>query len=330
MGKTNLLDAVHYVCTGKSYFNRSDLNSISFEEEFSFIKTELQNEEDVVELNISISKKTKKQLLRNGVRIPKLSDHYGYLPVVFLTPAEINLVNDASKLRRRFVDRILGQVDENYLLAIVRYNKLLESRNELLKMMLERGAFDPLALEAYDKDLIPLMDQIFKVRSNFVEAFGPLVTEAYKLMAGENELVEIEYESDLISKEAIKLIEANKSKDRFAGRTTAGIHKDDLNFSLNQMSLKNFGSQGQINSFVIAVHLAAYQFIKDKTGKRPVLLLDDIFEKIDSERADRLLREIGKKGYGQIFITDTDEIRIKSHINDIRADKKFFKFEATK
>jgi len=328
LGKTNLLDAIYYICTGKSFFSRTDLNSISFEEEFAFVKAAIDNGNETDEIVVALSRKEKKKLLKNGVKIQRLSEHFGYLPVVFLTPAEIGLVNESSKERRKFLDRILGQTDSEYLVSLLKSNKLLESRNELLKMMLERRSYDPLAIEAYDRELAPFMNDIHEKRKEFAGVFAPYVSHAYLSLAGEGELAELLYISDLHEKNAQELFTENQKKDRYSGRTASGIHKDDLEFRLKGRSLKHFGSQGQIKSYVIALHLAAYKYIWSKTDKQPLLLLDDIFEKIDSDRADNLLREIGANGYGQIFISDTDEQRIKSHIKGVKADKKFFKFEA--
>lgn len=330
LGKTNLLDAIHYACSGRSFFGRSDTYAIQFDEEFAFIKAEMERgieASEEVKISISSSGPAKKQIHVDGGRRSRVSDHYGFVPVVMFTPAEIKLVNEGSRERRKFLDRIMSQANADFLKDIIEYSKLIDSRNELLSLFRERGNFDEIALQAYDERLIPVMDRIHEARRVFISEFSAMVEHAYSALTNEREKISLAYISDLSHTDAKSLLSSNLNSDKFAARTTAGIHKDDLELSLNGHLIRAIGSQGQIKTSVIALHLAAYQFLKDKLGSSPLLLLDDIFEKIDEQRAGELLHLIGRDDYGQIFITDTDESRIERHMSKSKADKKIFKFE---
>ena len=330
LGKTNLLDAIHYACSGRSFFGRSDTYAIQFEQEFAFLKADVdRGREAPEEVKISISNNgpAKKQIHVDGGRRTRVSDHYGFIPVVMFTPAEIKLVNEGSRERRKFLDRIMSQANANFLRDIIEYSKLIDSRNELFNLFRERGNFDEIALQAYDERLIPVMDRIHLARREFIDGFSTRVEEAYSALTNEQEKISLAYLSDLSETNAEKLLSSNLQSDRYAARTTAGVHKDDLELSLNGHLLRAIGSQGQVKTSVIALHLAAYQFLKDELGSSPLLLLDDIFEKIDEQRAGELLQMIGRDHYGQIFITDTDESRIERHMSKSKADKKIFKFD---
>jgi DNA replication and repair protein RecF len=329
VGKTSLLDAIHYLCTGRSFFTRTDTNSIKFEEDFGFLNGEVfETKKTSASLKVALSKSEKKQLFKNGAKIQKLSEHVGYLPVVMITPAEIQLVYGPSKDRRKFLDRVLSQTDSDYLTDLIKYNKLVESRNELLKIFFERNAFDELAIKAYDLQIEPIANRIYDKRKKFISKFEVFFNRAYALISGEAEEAKVHYKSDLNESDAKTLFTRTLISDRYAKRTTKGVHKDDLEFILDTRPIKPFGSQGQIKSFVIALHLAAFHYIRVRVKKKPLLLLDDIFEKIDFNRSERLLKEIGKNGFGQVFITDTSDDRMKSHVEHVAAEKKFFNIEA--
>ncbi|MCB9246045.1 MAG: DNA replication and repair protein RecF [Flavobacteriales bacterium] len=329
-GKTNLLDALHYICTGRSFFSRTDNTSIAFDSDFTLLKAQCdRSNPDADEIRLSLSQRDKKRLFRNGNQVRKLSDHFGYLPVVMITPAEIGLVHEVSKERRKFMDGVIGQTDVSYVHVLIQMQKALEGRNGLLKLFREHGQFDALALESYNVQLIPAMDTVFKVRSEFVHAFSKLLSEAYQEISGGREQAGLIYHSDLQKGSAAEVLRKSQLADRSAGRSTVGCHKDELEFTLDDRALRTFGSQGQIKTYVIALHLAAYHYFREKLGQLPLLLLDDIFEKIDRDRSERLLRSIGSGGFGQVFITDTDESRIVLHVEGLSADKKFFKFESS-
>lgn len=331
LGKTNLLDAIHYACSGRSFFGRSDSYAIQFKQDFAFIKALVDREntekEEEVKVSISTNGPAKKQIHVDGGKRNKLSDHYGYVPVVMFTPAEIKLVNEGSRERRRFLDRIMSQSDPDFLRDIIEYGKLVDSRNELLSLFRERGNFDEIALQAYDERLIPVMDRIHHARSKFIGVFSGMVETSYAALTDKKEQISLSYVSDLTETSAEVLLSSNLRNDQYAARTTAGIHKDDLELNLNGHLIRAIGSQGQVKTTVIALHLAAFQFLKDELHVLPLLLLDDIFEKIDEQRAGELLDIIGREKYGQVFITDTDESRVERHMSRSKADKKIFKFE---
>lgn len=327
VGKTNVLDALHFICNGKSYFSRIDSQHIRFGEDFALLEAVLQNRDEETTINLGLQRDGKKSIRKNGVMVRRLTDYVGYLPAVIITPGDITLLTGNPDERRRFMDRTIGFSDPGYLKELVKHNKLLDHRNGLLKQFYERQYHDSVALEAIDHQLTPLLDSIHKAREKFLNDILGFLDPVYTALVGAKEELAIDYSSDLNDSSGTDVLHDGIRADLAAHRTTKGIHKDDLEVRVNGVSLKKFGSQGQIKSATIALNLAAYLYIAEQTGSTPLLLLDDIFEKIDDDRALRMLQLISGEDFGQIFITDTSEERLRTKLEDVGSEKKFFNIE---
>ncbi len=321
-GKTNILDAVFFLANAKSYFNALDSQLIRNEAEFFSVKGWFQSEA-FFEIQGSFSGKGKKTFKKNEKNYDKLIDHIGLIQTVLITPYDIAIILEGSDERRKFIDITLCQTHKEYLVQLSRYKKLLDSRNKILKQF-EGRPLDPELLEAIDNQLIPCNEYLFQTRKVFIEEFSQLFIEDFLFISPKEEKALIAYHSDLHEKSMKDLIRENFEKDRILCRTNCGIHKDDLIFEMNGMSLKRFGSQGQIKSFVIALHLAQHRYYKLKTQQIPILLLDDIFEKIDEYKAQKLMERISSRDYHQIFITDTHQSRVKAHLSNSEKPVSYF------
>ena len=301
-GKTNLLDAIHYLSMTRSAFSVSDQQVIRLGQPFFVARGHFNRNNSVQELLAFLQNGTKKVFREGGLDYLKMSDHIGKYPVVMITPDDTDLVKEGGEARRKFFDSIIAQMDKNYLEDLMLYNHSLKQRNALLKMFQESGSSDYLALEAYDRQLAKLGTSLFQKRSEFVLDFLPVFQKYYKFIVADEE-ADLEYHSLLKSKEFIQGLNDTRQRDLVMARTSFGIHKDDYLFSLGSGDLKRLGSQGQQKSFVIALKLTQYELIARFKGDKPILLLDDIFDKLDDIRIARLL-ELIKSDLGQLFITD--------------------------
>ena len=321
IGKTNILDAVYYLGNAKSFFNGIDNQLILHGQEFFSLHGWFGNEGNETDIlaNFGNGKKT---LKKNGKTYPRLLDHIGLIQTVFITPYDISLVLEGSEVRRRFLDFTICQTDRIYLENLSTYKKLLDQRNAFLKKF-EGRPFDPILLETFDDRLARAGQLIFEERRRFMQIFNPWFREFYHFLTGESETPELLYTSELHEWPLAELLTQHRDRDRAMQRTGSGIHKDDLELMLNGFPLKKYGSQGQIKSFVIALKLAQYRYFLEKTGQKPILLLDDIFEKIDAMRAGKLMELVAKDYFGQIIITDTHEDRVKEHLTGLDAEKKY-------
>jgi DNA replication and repair protein RecF len=322
-GKTNILDAVFYLCNAKSFFNGIDQQLILHGQEFFSIHGWFSNEAETdILINFTKGKKTVK---KNGKAYPRLLDHIGLFQSVFITPYDISLVLEGSEERRRFLDFSICQTNRSYLEQLSLYRKLLDQRNAFLKKF-EGRSFDPMLLEALDHQLSKAGQLVFDERRRFMQVFIPGFQEFYAFLTGDSEVPELIYTSELHEFPLADLLQRNIDRDRIIQRTGSGIHKDDMELMLNGFALKKYGSQGQIKSFVIALKLAQFRYFQENTGKKPILLLDDIFEKIDAARAGKLMELVARDYFGQIIITDTHTERVKEHLKDIEAEKRFISF----
>jgi DNA replication and repair protein RecF len=309
-GKTNLLDAVYYSCFTKSYFPGSDTLNIHFNQEgfrieSSFVNNLLHYKVVCIQRN-----NCKKELYLNDVLYEKLSHHIGLLPAVMIAPDDIEIINGGSEGRRKYMDTILCQLDADYLNQLIVYNKILQQRNSLLKNLANKKINDVSLLEIIDQQLINPCNIIFSKRMEFAATLIPLVVRFYQQIANNEEKLQVEYESNLKDFSIQDLLEKNKEKDFLLQRTNAGIHKDDLRFELDGLLFKNIASQGQKKSLLFALKLAEYEIIKNTKGFSPILLLDDVFEKLDDDRMNNLLEWVCNKNKGQVFITDTHKERL--------------------
>lgn len=310
-GKTNVLDSIYYLSLCKSFFNSTDAQSIRQGQEFFLCAANYENEGENFSVQLGLKRNTRKSLKMNGAEYDKLARHIGQVPLVIITPFDIQLVYESGEERRRFVDTLLSQTDPSYLEALQLYNRLLEQRNRQLKQFAERNYFDAVLLETYNQQLAPLAMAVYTKRQVFFEGFMPIFTQKYKWLSGGNELPGIDYESQLTGADYLKLMQENLPRDRALERTTTGPHRDDWKYTLDGQPVKKYASQGQTKSFVIALKLAQYEYLKNATGRKPLLLLDDIFEKLDANRATQLMELVAGEDFGQLFITDTHPERVK-------------------
>jgi DNA replication and repair protein RecF len=305
-GKTNLLDAIHYLALCKSFLNPLDSQNIRFEEPF-FVVQGVFEDGSGTEDNIicSLKRGQRKVFKRNGKEYERLSDHIGLCPLVTVSPADAVLVTGGSEERRRFMDTVISQYNKQYLDQLISYNRVLSQRNALLKRMAEAQIPDDGTLEVLDMQMEQFGMPIFIARKAFIRELLPFFNNYYEQLSGGAEKVELIYQSKLHDHSLADLLKQSFSRERYLGHTTVGIHKDDLDLQINGHSLKRSGSQGQQKTFLIALKLAEYVFLDRASGKKPMLILDDVHDKLDADRVFRLMEIVCGNGFGQLFITDT-------------------------
>jgi DNA replication and repair protein RecF len=304
-GKTNLLDAIHYLCNTKSAFFSSDSLAIKHEQDFFRIEGHFQEVEHTIKVECICQKENGKTFFIEGKAPSKLSSYIGRFPVVLVSPYDTDLIREGSDSRRKFFDLVLSQSSFEYLDKLMTYNRLLKQRNAALKQMAETGKVNNSLLLVYDEQLIPLNHFISEVRDAFIKKFIPLVENTYQKLAELNEKPQIKYRSIVLETNFENHFYENQRNDIAAHRTILGIHSDDYEFNFNNSSLKRYGSQGQQKTFVLALKLAHFEFVLDTKNKKPILLLDDIFDRLDTQRVTNLSKMINNKYFGQVFITDT-------------------------
>lgn len=327
MGKTNLLDAVYYLCMGKSYFNLTDQFLVLHGADFFRLVGQFQREGKAERVVIKVQPRRRKEIEWMGQVYDRLSDHVGRFPVVIIVPDDTRLITEGSEDRRRFVDNTLCQLDAQYLRQLIQYNHLLRQRNALLKQTEGRENGTRSLLLVYDRQLAGPAHYIYTARENFLRDFAPRLEEAYRAIAGEQESIGIQYRSHLAEASMEELLTARMEKDLILQRTTGGIHRDDLLFTFGEHTLKRVASQGQLKSFVLALKLSQYQVLKADKGEPPILLLDDIFDKLDPQRVRQLLGLILQDDYGQVFLSDTDPERVRQLLEAYPADHRLFHIE---
>ncbi|WP_297792507.1 DNA replication/repair protein RecF [uncultured Eudoraea sp.] len=324
-GKTNILDAIYHLAFGKSYFNPLAGQNIKHGEDFFIIEGSFDLNNRNEKIVCSLKKGMKKIIKRNNKAYDRLSDHIGLLPLVIISPADRDLILEGSDIRRKFVDSVISQSDKEYLQALLKYNKILQQRNTLLKYFAANHSFDHTTIAVYNEQLNDFGSSIFKKRTAFIEDFIPIFKEQYIAISGGQEVVNIEYESKLFSQDLLSLLEKNLEKDRALQYTSSGIHKDDLRFEIEDYPIKKFGSQGQQKSFLIALKFAQFQFLKSHAGTTPIMLLDDIFDKLDENRVTHIITLVDNENFGQIFISDTHPERTENVVKSIHQSYKIFK-----
>ncbi|HCO19959.1 MAG TPA: DNA replication and repair protein RecF [Flavobacteriaceae bacterium] len=323
-GKTNILDALHYLSMAKSFLGNLDAQNILHESDFFAIEAEIQGEEKNDIIKVQLPKEGKKIIKKNDKTYERIADHIGFLPSVMISPYDSNLISDGSESRRKFLDAMISQTDSDYLFALIQYQKTLQQRNALLKYFAKNRTFDLDSLEIYNDPLNKFGTQIFEKRQRFVASILPTIQHFYEIISKGNEKVTVIYESNLNEQNFEEILSENLEKDRVLTYTSRGIHKDDLRFEMNGNLIKKFGSQGQQKSFLIALKLAQIKRIKDITNKNPILLLDDIFDKLDDNRVSQLIELVNQQNFGQIFITDTNRERTESVVKRINEESKIF------
>lgn len=316
-GKTNLLDAIHYLCLCKSYFNPIDSQQIKIGEELFLVQGDFDRDDKNEKISCGLKRNQKKSFKRNKKEYDKLADHIGLFPVVMISPYDINLIMDGSEERRRFIDNVISQTDSKYLDKLIVYNKHLLNRNSLLKQVATTRTLDVALLQILDEQLVNSGNAIFEKRKQFLLDFIPLFDKHYRFLTNDAEQVSLTYQSQLNEQSFESLLAQSIEKDRLLERTTTGIHKDELQFEIAGMPMKKFGSQGQQKSFLIALKLAQYSYLQKFKDFKPLLLLDDIFDKLDHHRIHKLMEMVSHHDFGQIFITDTDRKRVEAVFNEI-------------
>ena len=315
MGKTNALDAIYFLAMGKSYFVGSDRNLIHADQEFFRVDAKLEEGDEKYHLVIKNRQGQGKEIELNGVRIARLADHIGLIPVVFITPDDVHSLLSGNEERRVFVNNTLVQLNPQYLEALAVYNRNLKQRNALLKDFADRQYWDQDLLDVITDAMYAPAHFIHRVRTSLINHFNPFLQTYYQHISQGRETVSLIYTSQLDANDFKDLSIKNSQKDRITQRSTVGIHKDEINFFMNNKPLKDFASQGQLKSYIFGLKLSQYAYLKAQTHKEPILLLDDVFDKLDQGRVERLLSLMGDKDFGQIFITDTHVGRTAKLIN---------------
>lgn len=323
-GKTNILDAIHYLCLCKSYFNPIDSQQILHEEAFFLVQGDFNKDEQLEPVYCGLKRNHKKVFKRNNKEYQRLADHIGIYPLVMISPQDQYLISEGSEERRKFLDNAISQTDSVYLDDLIAYHKVIAQRNALLKQFQERNRVDEEMISIYDEQLVHLAAKIYQKRLSFMEEFIPLFNQIYQTISSGAETVTFNYESHLSQNDFALLLKNNLTKDIYTARTNYGIHKDDLQFNLGEFPLKKYGSQGQQKSYVIALKLAHYSFLNAKKGYKPILMLDDIFDKLDEQRIRKLLAMVSEDSFGQLFITDTDQARVAKIFQDLNIDCRIF------
>jgi DNA replication and repair protein RecF len=323
-GKTNILDAVYYMSMCKSYMNPIDSQNIRFEESFFVLQGTWCRKGKNDNLYCAIKKGTKKVFKKNKVLYEKLAEHIGQFPAVMISPYDRNLILEGSEVRRKWIDGIISQFNRTFLDQLIKYGKVLEQRNALLKNMASHGFFDREGIEVWDEQLVRYGQFVHEERKQFLGDFIPIFEKYYQWLSSNKEQVNLEYKSQLLEGDFRELLKQAEKSDQRKQYSTVGIHKDDLVFTINDRPIKKFGSQGQQKSYLIALKLAQFEWLNLNLGMKPVLLLDDIFDKLDHNRVERLMEMVSNHDFGQVLITDTDIDRIKTIFNNIDTSFKAF------
>lgn len=325
MGKTNLLDAIYFLSFCKSAANPVDSQNIRHEQDFFVIQGFYEAEDgSPEEVYCGMKKRSKKQFKRNKKEYDRLADHIGFIPMVIVSPNDEFLITEGAEERRKYMDGVISQYDRNYLFSLMRYNRLLQQRNALLKQWRDNGEGDGSLLTVLDQQMSDIGGSIFDHRTRFVDALLPVFTRYYKLLSDDAEDVGLLYKSGLQRYNLAEGLAQSRQRDIALGYTSRGIHKDELELMLGNHLIKKTGSQGQKKSFLIALKLAQYEFLSKHNGFNPVLLLDDIFDKLDLKRGANLVSIVAHNNFSQIFITDTNRAHLEMVVSQTGKEFKFF------
>lgn len=325
VGKTNVLDSIYHLSFGKSYFNPITSQNINHDAEFFVIDGTLKKNDREEHILVSAKRGQKKVIKRNNKAYEKFSEHIGFIPAVIISPGDRDLIIEGSETRRKFMDGVISQSDQEYLNALIQYGKVVAQRNALLKFFAANSKFDRDTLDIYNAQMSDLGNLLFEKRKVFLEEFIPIFDKRYAEITNQKERVAIEYKSQLFEKPISELLEQNLQKDMMLQYTSVGLHKDDLSFEIEGHPIKKFGSQGQQKSFLIALKLAQFDFIKKLSKSSPLLLLDDIFDKLDEQRVAHIVALVAENELGQIFISDTHPERTEKVVKESNQSYKMFR-----
>jgi DNA replication and repair protein RecF len=324
IGKTNVLDAIYHLSYGKSYFNPLAVQNIKHDEDFFVIDGTFEKEAREEQVLCSLKKGQKKILKRNGKEYDRLSEHVGFIPLVIISPSDRDLITEGSETRRKFIDSVISQLDSHYLQNLIQYQKVIVQRNALLKYFAVNRVFDKETLGIYNEQLNALGQPIFEKRKKFLSDFIPIFNKHHHAITDSAEKVQLVYQSDLTDKDYLELLHENFDKDKVLQYTSVGVHKDDLSFEIDGHPIKKFGSQGQQKSFLIALKLAQFDFVKKRSGQKPILLFDDIFDKLDETRVGKIVEMVNNDDFGQLFISDTHPERTEAIVKSTHQTYKIF------
>ncbi len=325
IGKSNIIDSIYHLAFGKSYFNPIGTQNIQIDKEFFVLDGRFDISGREEKIICSLKKGQKKILKRNGKVYKKITEHIGLIPTVIISPADRDLISDGSSGRRKFMDGVIGQTDSNFLQNLIEYNKILSQRNALLKFFAMNNIYEADSIEVYNEQLIRRSSPIYEKRSAFMKNFTPVFNACYQKISNGRENITLNYESQLQKKKHKELLIDSIEKDKILHYTSKGIHKDDINFLLQGQPIKKFGSQGQQKTFLVALKLAQFDFLKKQTGTAPILLLDDAFDKLDQKRVSKIISLVDQNDFGQIFITDTHEERTVEALRESKSNYQIFK-----
>lgn len=328
VGKTNILDAIYYLSFCKSYFNPIDSQNIRHHQDFFAIHGHYEQANGSVEkVQCQLKPTRRKHFKLNDKEYERLADHIGFIPLVMISPYDRDLINNHSDVRRKYIDGVISQFNGLYLNNLLSYNKALQQRNALLKSFAEKRYFEVSLLEMWDQKLNQLGTEIHEVRKEFVKDFLPIFQKYFNFISEGKELVGMEYISQLREESLESLLKNSLAKDRAIRYTSVGIHKDDLEFKISEYTIKKYGSQGQQKSFVVAIKLAQFEYMRLIKKQKPILLLDDIFDKLDSQRVEQIVKLVNEEEFGQVFITDTQQERIEHIFENNNMDHRIFSIE---
>jgi DNA replication and repair protein RecF len=323
-GKTNLLDTIYYLSICKSAFNPIDSQNIKHAEDFFIIQGVYNRNDKEENIYCAVKQNEGKVFKRNGKEYPRLADHVGLLPVVIISPADLSLILDGSEERRKYVNSVIAQFDRHYLDELIRYNRILAQRNKMLKDLDGRSNYSADLVDVMNEQLASLGEVLYSKRKDFVDKLIPIFQKYYTTISGKEETVKLVYQSQLEGEDFKNLLEGSFAKDRMLQFTSVGIHKDDLTLMLNDHPIKKEGSQGQQKTYLIALKLAQFEFMRSISGANPILLLDDIFDKLDIVRVENFIKLVSDDGFGQIFITDTNKDRLDEILDKLHSGYKLF------
>ncbi|RZJ36139.1 MAG: DNA replication/repair protein RecF [Flavobacterium sp.] len=324
IGKTNVLDAIYHLAYGRSYFNPLSVHNIKHGTDFFVIEGDFVKDGREEMIVCSLRKGQKKVLKRNGKLYDKFSDHIGFIPLVIVSPYDRDLITEGSETRRKFIDSVISQLDPGYLRNLIQYQKVLLQRNSLLKYFAVNRTFDGETLSIYNEQLQSLGFPVFEKRKQFLSDFIPIFQKHHEAITGGAEQVQLVYQSDLEDADFADLLNRNLDRDKVLQYTTVGIHKDDLSFEIDNHPIKKFGSQGQQKSYLIALKLAQFDFVKRTSGEKPILLFDDIFDKLDEKRVGQIVQMVNNDDFGQLFISDTHPERTEAIVRSTHQSYKMF------
>jgi DNA replication and repair protein RecF len=321
MGKTNLLDAIYYLSFCKSYSNSIDSQNIEHNADFFMLQGKYSLGDTEEEIYCGMKRRQKKHFKRNKKEYDRLADHIGLLPLVLVSPGDDELIADGSDERRKFMDSVISQYDKTYLNSLLNYNNALKQRNALLK---EETLTDESLYEIWEEMMVKYGNYIYTRRKDFVEEFIPIFQEIYRFISNDNEQVHLNYKSQLTDVDLKQKLQANRERDRLIGFSMNGIHKDELEMMLGDYPMKRVGSQGQNKTYLISLKLAQFNFLKRTHGIAPILLLDDIFDKLDALRVKQIVELVAGDNFGQIFITDTNRKHLDEILSQIGQSSQIF------